>query len=473
VSGPNGAGGQREPDGPGGAGGAPPDDWIREQSRWHDDPSGPDGRHDWYSWSRHQRSAARRAARGEAKRSAWEARFEARWRSRHYPKPTWWPENEPWPPQGEFPWRRMRRLFFIRFAIGIALVFALVVAGPLIVLGEVLRLAGVSGAAATFGAVAIFVVLMIAIAAAARGARRFALPVGSLIEAAGHVEDGDYSARVPEYGHGPRELRALVAAFNSMAARLEEDERQRRTLLADVSHELRTPLAVLRGELEAMIDGIHPADEAHLSAAVDDIAMLTGLVEDLGTLALAEAGTLALHFETTDLSVLTHEVAASFESLAAKSDARLAVRMPDDLPLVELDPLRIRQVLGNLVANALRYTPAGSEVAISAERSAPNPETGDRTGSAGRAASGTGVPTEDRVAISVVDQGPGIAPEVLPHLFDRFAKSSDSRGSGLGLAIARRLVEAHGGSISAERPPQGGTAVRFELPVSRSRQPGS
>jgi signal transduction histidine kinase len=458
VSGSAGGGGPSQPNGPGGGGpnspvdrggGARGDDWTHEESHWHPDSSGRDGRPDWHFPSRHERSAARREARREAKRSSWEARFEARWRGRHYPKPTWWPENEPWPPQGEFPWRRMRRLFLIRFAIGIALVFALVVAGPLIVLGEVLRLAGVTGAAATFGAVAIFIVVMLAVAGAARGARRFALPFGSLIEAAGRVENGDYSARVAEYEHGPRELRALVAAFNSMAAHLEEDERQRRTLLADVSHELRTPLAVLRGELEAMIDGIHPADEAHLAAAVEDIGMLTGLVEDLRTLALAEAGTLALHFETTDLSVLTQEVAASFESLAARSEVRLTVATAGELPLVELDPLRIRQVLGNLVANALRYAPAGSEVAISAE------------------------PSGDRVVLSVVDQGPGIAPEVLPHLFDRFAKSADSRGSGLGLAIARRLVEAHGGSIDAGRPPQGGTAVRFELPVSRLRQPGS
>ena len=217
-----------------------------------------------------------------------------------------------------------------------------------------------------------------------------------------------------------------------MAARLEEDERQRRTLLADVSHELRTPLAVLQGELEAMIDGVHPTDEAHLAAAVEEIQMLTGLVEDLRTLALAEAGTLALHRETTDLPVLAQEVGAGVQ---------LRVEMPDDLPLVELDPLRVRQVIGNLVANALRYAPAGSDVLIAGERG------------------------PDRVTLSVVDHGPGIAPEVLPHLFDRFARSAESRGSGLGLAIARRLVEAHGGTIRAERPAEGGTAIRFDLPI--------
>ena len=363
------------------------------------------------------------------------------WRERPRDRPGWWPDDEPWPPVGEFPWRRVRRRFFVRFAIGISLLLALVIGGPLITLGQILAALGLPAPSRGFLAAAFVLILILAVAGIAGSARRFAMPFGDLIEAAGRLEAGDYSARVPEYRRGPRELRSLVQAFNAMAARIEDDERQRRTLLADVSHELRTPLAVLQGELEAMIDGVHPTDEAHLSLAVDEIRMLTGLVEDLRTLALAEAGTLALHCETTDLSVLAHEVAASFEALAAQARVRLRVETPDDLPLVELDPLRIRQVLGNLVANALRYAPADSEILIAAE------------------------PGVDRITLSVVDGGPGIAPEVLPHLFDRFARSAESRGSGLGLAIARRLVEAHGGTIRAERPAAGGTAIRFELPI--------
>jgi two-component system sensor histidine kinase BaeS len=363
------------------------------------------------------------------------------WRERPRDRPGWWPDDEPWPPVGEFPWRRVRRRFFVRFAIGISLLLALVIGGPLITLGQILAALGLPAPSREFLAAAFVLILILAVAGIAGSARRFAMPFGDLIEAAGRLEAGDYSARVPEYRRGPRELRSLVQAFNAMAARIEDDERQRRTLLADVSHELRTPLAVLQGELEAMIDGVHPTDEAHLSLAVDEIRMLTGLVEDLRTLALAEAGTLALHRETTDLSVLAHEVAASFEALAAQARVLLRVETPDSLPLVELDPLRIRQVIGNLVANALRYAPAGSEILIAAE------------------------PGVDRITLSVVDGGPGIAPEVLPHLFDRFARSAESRGSGLGLAIARRLVEAHGGTIRAERPAAGGTAIRFELPI--------
>ena len=408
----------------------------------------------WSRWEARERDRY-------ARRAAWAARWHSKY---EYPRPEWWPENEPWPPRSEVSGTRMRRLFFIRFAIGIAIVFSLVVAGPVLVIAQILGTAGISGGYAAVGSAVIFILIMLALAGTARSARRFALPFGSLIEAAGRLENGDYSARVPEYVRGPRELKAVVASFNAMAARLEEDERQRRTLLADVSHELRTPLAVLRGELEAMIDGIHPADEAHLSVAVDEIAMLTGLVEDLRTLTLAEAGTLALHLEPTDLSVLAQEVAASFESLAAKSNVRLSVSAPEDLPLAELDPLRIKQVLGNLVANALRYSPAGSEVAIGAQAGRRDSTS---TTSSGRDSG------PDFVTLSVADQGPGIAPEILPHLFDRFVKSAESRGSGLGLAIARRLVEAHHGTIWVEQPPAGGTAIRFELPVSQEAGPES
>lgn len=365
----------------------------------------------------------------------------ARWRSHYRGQPKWWPKNEPWPPVGEFPWRKVRRQFLIRFAIGVTLVSLLLVAGPLIAIGQILSTAGLSGTASWFAAIVVLLMIVLAISGTARSARRFAGPFSALIEATGKVESGDYTARVYVPRHGMRELRWLTEAFNSMATRLENDERQRRTLLADVSHELRTPLAVLRGELEAMIDGVHPMDEAHLSAAVDQIGMVTKLVEDLRTLALVEGGTLALHNEPTDLTILAQEAASSFAVLAAYAGAAIRVEMPEDLPLLDVDPLRIQQVIGNLVANALRYAPRGSAISI------------------------TGIARPDAVSIAVSDAGPGIASEVLPQLFERFAKSEDSRGTGLGLAIARRLVEAHGGSIRADVPESGGTTITFELPV--------
>jgi two-component system sensor histidine kinase BaeS len=190
-----------------------------------------------------------------------------------------------------------------------------------------------------------------------------------------------------------------------------------------------------------MIDGVHPLDEAHLSAAVDQIGMVTKLVEDLRTLALAEGGTLALHKEPTDLSILAQEAASSFQVLAADSEVAIRVEMPAELPLLDVDPLRIRQVIGNLVANAIRYAPRGSAVSI------------------------TGTALANTVSVAVSDEGPGISPDVLPQLFERFAKSDDSRGTGLGLAIARRLVEAHGGSIRADAQAGNGTTITFELPL--------
>ena len=390
---------------------------------------------------RYDRHAHRRAGRGDSGARPWGRhgpwrRYGAR------PRPNWWPQEEPWPPVGEFPWRKVRRRFLWRFALVLVVAFVLLIVGPTVLVAQLLSASGLSSDAARILSGAIVIIVLFVVARTVRGATRFARPFGDLIEATGKVESGDYTARVSVPSHGVREIRWLAEAFNSMAARLEVDEHQRRSLLADVSHELRTPLAVLRGELEAMIDGVHPIDQAHLGAAVDQIAMLTQLVEDLRTLALAEAGTLALHREPTDLSILAQESAASFAGLAGAAEVRLMVEMPGDLPLVDLDPLRIQQVIGNLVANALRYAPTLSTVTIVGSATPPG-----------------------MVSISVMDHGPGIAPDLLPHLFERFAKSDDSRGSGLGLAIARRLVEAHGGSIKAERPAGGGTSISFELPT--------
>jgi signal transduction histidine kinase len=239
-----------------------------------------------------------------------------------------------------------------------------------------------------------------------------------------------------------------------MASRLAADERQRRTLLADVSHELRTPLAVIQGNLEALVDGVHPADPAHIEAILDETAVLSRLVDDLRTVALSEGGTLPLHREPTDLALLAADVASSFAAAADGAGVALAVDSADDLPLLDVDPLRIREVLANLVANALRYTPRGGSIRISA------------AGEDRRALPAGG----GFVRVAVTDTGPGIAPDVLPHVFDRFWKSADSRGSGLGLAIARNLVDAHGGQIGAESD-SGGTTVWLRLPAGDA-EPG-
>lgn len=215
-------------------------------------------------------------------------------------------------------------------------------------------------------------------------------------------------------------------------------------LLANVSHELRTPLTVVQGNVEAILDGVHDADPEHLGAILDETHVLGRLIDDLRTVALSEAGRLALHRETTDLGILVADAVGSFEAAATSAGVTLSVEVADDVPLLDVDPVRIREVISNLVANALRHTPDGGSVTVSA------------------ALAGDGGRTVD---IGVRDTGAGIDPALLPHVFDRFAKSADSRGSGLGLAIARGLVEAHGGSISVESRPGEGATFRFSLPV--------
>jgi len=272
-----------------------------------------------------------------------------------------------------------------------------------------------------------------------RGLRLLALPLRDLIDAAQRVEAGDLTPRVREFG--PRELRALARAFNSMLERLGRSERQRRQLLADVTHELRTPVAVLQGNLEGMLDGVYPADAEHLGPLLEETRMLSRLIDDLRTLSLAESGVLVLHREPTDLGILVGDVTAAFRAQAEASGVELQADVSDELPLVEIDPLRIREVLVNLVANALRHTPHGGDVRISA------------------------AVDSAFLRLAVVDNGSGIAAEDLPHVFERFYKTADSSGSGLGLAIARNLVLAHLGEIEAESVPGAGTTIRMTLPL--------
>jgi signal transduction histidine kinase len=334
-----------------------------------------------------------------------------------------------------------------RFGCFVLLLASLLVSSGVLVLwllGSLLGIVGAEGGLADLARAAGLVVLVAGAAALVTGirlVRGVAPPLADLVDAAGRVEAGDYAVRVPESTRGPSELRDLGRAFNTMTARLALDEDQRRRLLADVSHELRTPLAVIQGNLEGLIDGIYPADEAHLAPILDETRVLARLIEDLRTLSLAEAGTLALHREPTDLAVLAQDVASSFGPGAGAAGIRLDVAVPEDVPLLDVDPIRIREVIANLVANAVRYVPSGGSVRIAA-RSVPN-----------------------GVEVEVVDDGPGIPPELLPTVFDRFAKSTESRGSGLGLAIARAIVVAHGGSIAAVPGDGPGTTIRFSLPT--------
>jgi two-component system, OmpR family, sensor histidine kinase BaeS len=233
---------------------------------------------------------------------------------------------------------------------------------------------------------------------------------------------------------------AVAMAFRVIIGRVAgafgEQDRLRRQLMADVAHELRTPLAILQGRIEGLLDGVYPRDESRLAELLEETRHLSRLVEDLGTLAHAEAGALELRKEVTDLGNLVRDVVAALPR-------PVAVEVPAGLPAVEVDPVRIRQVLLNLLANALRHTPVESGVSGVAVQVQMRPQ---------------------QILIRVRDSGSGIAPEELPRIFERFQKGSESRGSGLGLAIARKLVLAHGGDIGIESAPGKGTTVTVSLP---------
>jgi len=286
-----------------------------------------------------------------------------------------------------------------------------------------------------------FVALIVGI----RVARGVARPLSELVDAAGRVEAGDYSVRVPESPRARGELRGLGRAFNAMAARLETEDATRRRLLADVSHELRTPLAVIQGNLEALLDGVYPPDEAHLRPILDETRVLERLVDDLRTLSLADSGVLPLHREPTEPAVLLEDVAAAHRANASAVSIDIRVDVDPGLPTLDIDPVRMKQVVSNLVENAIRAMPSGGSITLSARQD------------------------PGAIQVEVSDTGPGIAPDLHSTLFDRFTKSSGSRGSGLGLAIARAIVTAHGGTIDASSGPGGvGTTLRISLPTSPS-----
>jgi two-component system sensor histidine kinase BaeS len=392
-------------------------------------------------------------------------------------RPPWWPEDEPWPPEhgsgrwagppwgGRAGWGSGRHGGGMRRGFGcfVAVLSTLVVSVGLLVLWLLSNLLGLGteGPFSDLARAAALVVLvagLIAVIGGIRLVRSVGGPLSELVDAARRIESADYSARVRERDRGPRDLQSLGRAFNSMAARLESEDATRRRLLADVSHELRTPLAVIQGNLEALVDGVYPADEAHLTPIIDETKVLARLIDDLRTLSLAESGALPLHREPTDIATLLEDVATSHRTRpdAAGATIEVIVDAEPPLPQLDIDPVRLRQVVSNLVENSLRHAPGG-HIRLEA-RSVP-----------AAAADSPGT-----VAIVVVDDGPGIPEDLAPHVFDRFTKSAASRGSGLGLAIAQAIVLAHGGSIrllpNGESGSRTGTQIEITLPVNSDRE---
>jgi signal transduction histidine kinase len=268
-------------------------------------------------------------------------------------------------------------------------------------------------------------------------------PVHELTVAAGKLAEGDLSQRVPVQGND--ELASLGQAFNEMAATLQLAEKSRRAMTADIAHELRTPLSVQRANLEALQDGVYALTVDNLQPILDQNELLTRLVEDLRTLALADAGQLNLERTLVNVEELTQEVVSRFRPAAMKRKVTLTLCVKGKCGETALDRQRVEQILNNLLSNSLRYTPAGSEVSIHLAC-----EKGTLT-------------------LKVRDRGPGIPAESLPHVFERFyrvdrSRSREEGGTGLGLSIARKLAQGHGGDLAVSNHPEGGALFTLTIP---------
>jgi signal transduction histidine kinase len=273
---------------------------------------------------------------------------------------------------------------------------------------------------------------------------RILRPVEQLTAAAQRMQKGDLTVRVPVDSQD--EIGNLAQAFNAMAGSLAHQEQLRRNMIGDIAHELRTPLTNLRGYLEAARDGLVAPDAELVDNLYEETMLLQRLVADLQELALAEAGQLPLKLQPAALAGIVEQAVGILRPQADAKTVGLTVQLPADLPLVNVDPERIGQVLRNLLSNALQHTPAGGQIGVAAQANARD------------------------VAVSVNDTGTGICPEDLPYVFDRFYRADKSRarhtgGAGLGLAIVKQLVLAHGGTISVASEPDHGSVFTFTVPI--------
>ncbi|MGI5491194.1 sensor histidine kinase [Microtetraspora malaysiensis] len=310
----------------------------------------------------------------------------------------------------------------------------LYIGSPAEATGQRIPLPSIAGAA--------LLVLVLTVGVSVMAARRLVRPVNALTHAAQRMRDGDSSARVTVRTTG--EISELATAFNEMSEHLQRMEEQRKAMVSDVSHELRTPLSNLRGWLEAAQDGVAELDPALIASLVEEILLLQHIVDDLQELALADAGKLRLHVEPVHLGDLLDQVTTAHRGRAEAAGLTLTTVVTDD-PSLTADPVRLRQAIGNLVTNSLRYTPRGGHITLGARQDG------------------------DQVVVEVTDTGIGIRAENLPHVFDRFWRAEKSRnrqtgGSGLGLAIVRNLAEAHGGTATVASVPGVRTTFTLRLP---------
>lgn len=277
-------------------------------------------------------------------------------------------------------------------------------------------------------------------------ARGMTQPLRDMAAAARAMETGDYSVRVLTTSRD--EVGQLAAAFNRMSAELAVLEKSRRDLVANVSHELKTPITAIRAHLENLADGVEQPDPKTLQVMLSQTERLGRLVDQLLDLSRLESGEVPLYLESTTLEPIVTRVLSEIAVGRSVTDVTLRDEVPADVAAIA-DAERIHQVLYNLVDNAVRFTPPGGSVSVSASRH------------------------DDRVSVAVRDSGVGIAPEHLPRLFERFYRADASRsrergGTGIGLAIARSIVEAHGGRITASSQPGNGSTFTFDLPAAEA-----
>jgi two-component system sensor histidine kinase BaeS len=271
-------------------------------------------------------------------------------------------------------------------------------------------------------------------------------PMRQLTLAARKVATGDFSQRVSTKTDD--EIGEVSVAFNTMAEQLETKEKSRRQLLADIAHELRNPLSIIQGNLEAWLDGVITPAPDQVASVYDETVLLSRLITDLRDLSLAEAGQLKLYQNATELGEFIFAEITSVQNRCQEKQISIGAELPHGLPLVFIDKDRIRQVLHNLVDNALRYTTAGGTIEIGASYIKPG-----------------------WVTVSVSDTGAGIARKDLPYVFDHFYKADRSRqrghgGAGIGLAMVKRVVELHGGTVWVKSRKGKGTTFYFTLPVA-------
>jgi len=276
-------------------------------------------------------------------------------------------------------------------------------------------------------------------------ARGLLAPVKRLVEGTHKLAAGDFSTRVTVTGGD--ELGRLAQDFNQLASTLERNQQMRRDLMADISHELRTPLAVLRGELEAIQDGVRKFTPDSISSLQAEVGTLTKLVDDLHQLSMSDEGALAYQKESVDLIALLEVAAGAFRERFASRGLTIGVSLPDNA-VVFGDRDRLMQLFNNLLENSLRYTDHGGRLLISAKQN-------------GR-----------RLILDFADSGPGVSDEQLARLCERFYRTEGSRnrasgGSGLGLAICMNIVAAHSGSLNASHSPFGGVSIKVELPLEQ------